>query len=133
MTQSTEQLIAEAIEWHEENKHHHGLSPNLDGGIDLVKRLVEALEASEQELNTCRIEYGDVRDSYTHYKQLVEANEWVDVNERLPDEGQRVWLYYPEHDVTIAAHITESTQFPDNGYWKDNSLPAPPTQESSDE
>ena len=40
-----------------------------------VLELITRLEAAESELNVCSIEYGDVRDSYLHYKERCESAE----------------------------------------------------------
>lgn len=68
-----------------------------------VIELINRLEAAESELNVCSIEYGDVRDSYLHYKEKYEAAE--------KDAARYHWLNATLHSAKGGASVCVNDEF----------------------
>ena len=60
--------------------------------------------------------------------ELEAQQQWVSVSERLPLEGQDVYLWYPTLPAMIRHFWAEDTTITDVTHWRDNTPPAPPQE-----
>ena len=62
--------------------------------------------------------------------ELEAQQQWVSVDERLPLEGQDVYLWYPTLPAMIRHFWAEDTTITDVTHWRDNTPPAPPQEDT---